>query len=37
VLASEVKESRNKYVYQGELFYKVPLDRLSHVVLPTTG
>lgn len=35
VLASEVKESRNKYVYQGELFYKVPLDRLSYVVLPT--
>jgi len=33
VLDSEIKESRNKYVYQGELFYKVPLDRLSHICL----
>ena len=33
VLDSEVKESRNKYVYQGELFYKVPLDRLSYICL----
>jgi hypothetical protein len=33
VLSSEVKESRNKYVYKGEYFYKVPLDKLTHVTL----
>jgi hypothetical protein len=33
VLSSEVKESRNKYVYKGEHFYKVPLDKLTHVAL----
>lgn len=33
VLSSEVKESRNKYVYKGEHFYKVSLDKLTHVVL----
>ena len=33
VLDSDVKESRNKYVYKGEHFFKVPLDKLTHVVL----
>ena len=33
VLASELKESSNKYVRSGEYFYKVPLDMLTHVVL----
>lgn len=33
VLASEVKECYNKYVAKGEHFFKVPLDKLTHVVL----
>jgi hypothetical protein len=33
VLESDVKESRNKYVFQGEHFFKVPLDKLSYVTL----
>lgn len=33
VLGSDVKESRNKYVYKGEHFFKVPLDKLTHVKL----
>lgn len=33
VLSCEVKEVANKYVYKGEQFFKVPLDRLNYVVL----
>lgn len=33
VLSCEVKEVANKYVYKGEQFFKVPLDRLKYVVL----
>lgn len=33
VLQSELKESHNKYVRAGEYFFKVPLDKLTHIVL----
>jgi hypothetical protein len=29
VLASPLEEVRNKYVYSGELFYKIPLNKVS--------
>ena len=33
VLSSPLVENKNKYVAEGELFYKVPLDRLTYVDL----
>lgn len=36
VLSSKVEEVRNKYVFKGEHFFKVPLDKLNYVVLQPT-
>jgi hypothetical protein len=33
VLESETKEVANKYVWKGEQFFKVPLDKLTYVIL----